>query len=61
MIATRKTMAKLNEVGPYAYLKDVIERMSNGHPMNRPDELVHFDWRDDADRKQILIQKADET
>ena len=27
--------AKLNDVEPFAYLKDVLERMSNGHPMSR--------------------------
>lgn len=32
--------AKLNNVEPFAYLKDVLERMSNGHPMSRLDELL---------------------
>ena len=26
------TTAKLNDVEPFAYLEDVLERMSNGHP-----------------------------
>lgn len=25
---------------PYAYLKDVLERMTNGHPMSRIDDLL---------------------
>lgn len=32
--------AKLNIVEPFAYLKDVLHRMSNGHPMNRLDHLL---------------------
>lgn len=31
--------AKLNIVERFAYLKDVLHRMSNGHPMNRLDHL----------------------
>ena len=34
------TSAKLNNVGPFASLKNVLERMSNSHPMSRPDELL---------------------
>lgn len=36
--------AKLNNVEPYAYLKDVLERMSEGHPVNRIDELLPWNW-----------------
>jgi len=39
------TTAKLNDVEPFAYLKDVLERMSNGHPMSRLDELLPWNWR----------------
>jgi len=38
------TSAKLNEVEPFAYLKDVLERMSNGHPMSRLDDLLPWNW-----------------
>jgi transposase len=31
--------AKLNDVEPYAYLHDVLQRMVDGHPINRLDEL----------------------
>jgi hypothetical protein len=38
------TTAKLNDVEPFAYLKDVLRRMSNGHPMSRLDELLPWNW-----------------
>jgi hypothetical protein len=39
------TTAKLNGVEPYAYLKDVLDRMVNGHPMRRFDELLPWNWK----------------
>ena len=36
--------AKLSGVEPYAYLQDVLERMTNGHPMSRIDELLPWNW-----------------
>jgi hypothetical protein len=39
------TTAKLNDVEPLAYLNDVLERMSAGHPMSRLDELLPWNWR----------------
>jgi transposase len=36
---------KLNGVEPYAYLKDVLERMADGYPVNRLDELLPWAWR----------------
>jgi hypothetical protein len=39
------TTAKLNNVEPFAYLKDVLERMSGGHPMSRLDDLLPWNWR----------------
>jgi transposase len=38
------TTAKLNNVEPYAYLKDVLERMTHGHPMRQLDELLPWNW-----------------
>lgn len=37
--------ARLNDVEPYAYLRDVLERMVDGHPVNRLDELLPWNWR----------------
>jgi transposase len=31
-VASLLATAKLNGVEPFAYLKDVLERLSNGHP-----------------------------
>ncbi len=36
--------AKLNGIEPYAYLKDVLERMTHGHPVNRLDDLLPWNW-----------------
>jgi transposase len=38
------TTAKLNDREPYAYLKDVLERMTNSHPASRLDELLPWNW-----------------
>lgn len=35
--------AKLNDVNPEAYLKEIMIRIADGHPINRIDELVP--WR----------------
>jgi len=37
--------AKLNDIEPYAYLRDVLTRMVNGHPVNRLDELLPWAWK----------------
>jgi transposase len=42
------TTAKLNNVEPFTYLRDILDRMSGGHPMNRIDELLPWNWRLDA-------------
>jgi transposase len=36
---------KLNAVEPYAYLRDVLTRMVNGHPVTRLDELLPWAWK----------------
>ena len=43
-IASLLATAKLNEVEPYAYLKDVLERMSAGHPMSQIDDLLPWNY-----------------
>lgn len=37
--------AKMNGVEPYAYLKDVLQRMVDGHIVNRLDELLPWAWK----------------
>jgi transposase len=44
VVASLLATAKLNDVEPFAYLKDVLERMSNGHPMSRLDDLLPWNW-----------------
>jgi transposase len=36
---------KLNGVEPYPYLRDVLTRMVDGHPVNRLDELLPWAWK----------------
>jgi transposase len=36
---------KLNGVEPYSYLRDVLQRMVDGHPINRLDELLPWNWQ----------------
>jgi hypothetical protein len=44
VVASLLATAKLNDVEPFAYLKDVLDRMSNGHPMSQLDELLPWNW-----------------
>ena len=44
VVASLLATAKLNDVEPFAYLKDVLERMSSGHPMSRLDDLLPWNW-----------------
>ena len=44
VVASLLATAKLNNVEPFAYLRDVLERMSNGHPMSRLDDLLPWNW-----------------
>ena len=39
------TTAKLNDVEPFAYLRDVLQRLSDGHPMSQLDDLLPWNWR----------------
>jgi transposase len=42
------TTAKLNDREPYAYLKDVLDRMTNRHPASHLDDLLPWNWRPSA-------------
>jgi len=39
------TTAKLNDVEPFAYLRDILERMSDGHPISQLDDLLPWNWQ----------------
>jgi transposase len=38
---------KLNDVEPYAYLRDVLTSMVDGYPINRLDELLPWTWKNE--------------
>jgi hypothetical protein len=38
------TTARLNDREPYAYLKNVLDCMTNGHPVSRLDDLLPWNW-----------------
>lgn len=44
IIASLIETAKLNGIEPYAWLRDVLTRMVDGHPANRLDELMPWNW-----------------
>jgi transposase len=44
-VATLIESCRLNGVEPYAYLKDILERMVAGHPNNRLAELLPWTWK----------------
>jgi transposase IS66-like protein len=44
VVASLLATAKLNDVEPFAYLKDTLERMSSGHPMSLLDDLLPWNW-----------------
>ena len=37
--------AKLNNVEPYAWLRDVLQRMTDGHRASRLDEFLPWNWQ----------------
>ena len=53
MVASLIASAKLNDIEPYAYLRDVLDRMTKGHPANRLDELLPWNWHLSADATAI--------
>lgn len=45
MVCSLIASAKLNGVEPFAYLQDVLQRMLDGHPISRLDELLPWNWK----------------
>ena len=46
ILASLINTAKLNDLDPYTYLADVLERMISGRtPINRLDELLAWNWK----------------
>ena len=43
-VASLLATAKLNDVEPFAYLRDVLQRMANGHPASCLDDLLPWKW-----------------
>jgi len=44
IVASLIETCKLNGVEPFAYLKDILQRMVAGHPINRLSELLPWSW-----------------
>jgi hypothetical protein len=44
-ICSLTATAKLNNVEPFAWLRDVLQRMTDGHPASRLDELLPWNWQ----------------
>ncbi|MBC8425833.1 IS66 family transposase [bacterium] len=56
MVASLIQTAKLNNVEPFAYLKDVLERIVSGKtPNNRIDELLPWAWK--AEQEKVIAVK----
>ena len=45
MLCSLIETAKLNNIEPYAYLKDILTRMTNGYPSNQIDDLLPWNWK----------------
>jgi hypothetical protein len=44
IVASLIATAKLNNIEPFAYLRVVLERLSDGYPMGRLDDLLPWNW-----------------
>jgi transposase len=44
VVASLLATAKLNGVEPFDYLKDLLGRLSDGHPMSQLDDLLPWNW-----------------
>jgi hypothetical protein len=45
VVASLLATAQLNNLEPFAYLRDVLERMVDGHSASRLDELLPWNWK----------------
>jgi hypothetical protein len=45
MVCSLIATARLNDIEPYAYLKDVLERMSDGYPASQLNDLLPWKWK----------------
>ncbi|NUB29709.1 IS66 family transposase [Azospirillum brasilense] len=45
VIASLVETCKLNDVEPFAYLRDILERMVNGYPASRIADLLPWNWK----------------
>jgi transposase len=50
IVASVIQSAKLNDIEPFAYLRDILERMVQGHPINRLDELLPWNYAQALDK-----------
>jgi transposase len=51
-VASLIETCKLNGVEPYAYLQDILQRLVAGHPINRVDELLPWNWKATSNDQQ---------
>jgi transposase len=49
IVASLIQTCKLNDVEPFAYLRDVLQRLVAGHPVNRLDELLPWNYAASAE------------
>jgi transposase len=45
VVASLLATAKLNDVEPFAWLRDILQRMTDGHPASRLYELLPWNWQ----------------
>ena len=48
VISSLTETCKLNGVKPFAYLRDILTRIVEGHTINRLDELLPWNWKPDS-------------
>ncbi len=55
IIASVIQSAKLNDVEPFACLRDILERRVKGHPINRNDELLAWNYASPLCRSRVIV------